>query len=89
VTRFRLTARPAAIRLADALSVELRGEGATIVGGWGAATERRGWDVVSSGGDSMVLVVSAVDSAAVHRAISKVKTRVDGSHQVDVAQVDE
>jgi hypothetical protein len=88
VSRYRLTARPAMIHLADILSRELEGEGVSAVGTSEDQFRLGGWDVTGPGGEAMVLVVAAPDSAAVHRAIARVSLRLGGTATVDVTEIE-
>jgi hypothetical protein len=75
-SRYRLTASPAGIGLGNALTRALHGEGASPDGEW---------ELLGSGGTAMVLIVTAPDAAAVHRAIAKV--RLAGKIEVHVTDV--
>jgi hypothetical protein len=79
---FRVTATPASIHLADALSHELERGGATVEGGWVDRPEGIGWAITGSAAEVMSIVVHAPDTAAVHRAIASVQAAT--GHEVDV-----
>jgi uncharacterized protein with GYD domain len=75
-SRYRLTASPAGLALSNALTRALEGEGASPDGEW---------KLLGSGGTAMVLIVTAPDAAAVHRAIANV--RLAGKVEIHVTHV--
>jgi hypothetical protein len=85
---FQVTATPAGIHLADALSRELKGEGATVEGGWVDRPQGVGWEITGPAAEVMSIVVRAVDSAAVHRAVASVQARMETELDIVVAQLE-
>jgi phage terminase large subunit GpA-like protein len=59
-----------------------------VDGGWLAHAVHGGWQL-GAGAVDMSVVVTAVDSAAVHRAIAKVKTYSAGEGDTVVTVVDQ